>query len=119
MTVTALLPLLVEYRAGLEAERLGRCHERLDGNGLEALKGLLEARLLGDAAGEETWVSSERHVDALRDAIAALDRLPSVPHDLQGLDLETALRALDRITGLGDVVETTLSEVFERFCVGK
>lgn len=91
----------------------------LDGVGLDDLKDRLEARLLGDAAGEETWVSSERHVDALRDAIAALDRLPNVPHDLQGLDLETALRALDRITGRGDVVETTLSEVFERFCVGK
>ncbi len=91
----------------------------LDGAGLEALRAHLEARLLGDAAGEETWVTSERHADALRDAIAALDRLPAVPHDLQGLDLETALRALDRITGRGDVVETTLSEVFARFCVGK
>jgi tRNA modification GTPase len=90
-----------------------------DGAGLEALKTRLETRLLGDAAGEETWVTSERHADALRDAIAALDRLPLVPHDLQGLDLETALRALDRITGRGDVVETTLSEVFARFCVGK
>ena len=90
-----------------------------DGSGLEALEARLEARLLGDAAGEETWVTSERHADALRDAIAALDRLPTVPHDLQGLDLETALRALDRITGRGDVVETTLSEVFARFCVGK
>ena len=90
-----------------------------DGAGLEALAERLEARLLGDAAGEETWVTSERHADALREAIAALDRLPSVPHDLQGLDLETALRSLDRITGRGDVVETTLSEVFARFCVGK
>ena len=90
-----------------------------DGAGLDALRERLEARLLGDAAGEETWVTSERHADALREAIAALDRVPTAPHDLQGLDLETALRALDRITGRGDVVETTLGEVFARFCVGK
>ncbi|MDF1523613.1 MAG: tRNA uridine-5-carboxymethylaminomethyl(34) synthesis GTPase MnmE [Trueperaceae bacterium] len=91
----------------------------LDGHGLDELKRRLEERLLGDAAGEEAWVTSERHADALRDAIAALDRVPTAPHDLQGLDLETALRALDRITGRGDVVEATLDEVFARFCVGK
>lgn len=91
----------------------------LTGDGLDDLRSLLEARLLGDAAGEETWVTAERHVDALRTALAALERVPGAPHDLQGLDLETALRALDRITGRGDVVEATLSEVFERFCVGK
>lgn len=90
-----------------------------DGAGLDALRARLEVRLLGDAAGEETWVTSERHADALRDAIAALDRVPEVPHDLQGLDLETALRALDRITGRGDLVEATLTEVFANFCVGK
>jgi tRNA modification GTPase len=90
-----------------------------DGHGLDELKRRLEERLLGDAAGEEAWVTSERHADALRDAIAALDRVPTAPHDLQGLDLETALRALDRITGRGDVVEATLDEVFARFCVGK
>ncbi len=91
----------------------------LTGLGLDELRALLEARLLGDAAGEETWVTAERHVDALHDAVAALARVPGAPHDLQGLDLETALRALDRITGRGDVVEATLSEVFARFCVGK
>jgi tRNA modification GTPase len=91
----------------------------VDGGGLDALRADLEARLLGDAAGEEAWITSERHAAALTDAIAALDRVPTVPHDLQGLDLETALRALDRITGRGDVVEATLGEVFARFCVGK
>ncbi len=89
------------------------------GHGLDGLRALLEERLLGDAAGEETWVTAERHVDALRTALEALERVPGAPHDLQGLDLETALRALDRITGRGDVVEATLSEVFARFCVGK
>ena len=89
------------------------------GAGLDELRRDLEARLLGDAAGEETWVTSERQAEALRDAVTALDRVPGAPADLQGLDLETALRALARITGRGDVAEDTLAEVFARFCVGK
>jgi tRNA modification GTPase len=89
------------------------------GTGLDELRAALESRLLGDAAGEEAWVTSERQADALRDAVEALARIPDAPHDLQGLDLETALRALGRITGRGDVAEATLNEVFARFCVGK
>lgn len=88
-------------------------------HGLAALRQQLEERLLGDAAGEETWVSSERVAAALRDASAALARVPGMPTDLQGLDLESALRALARITGRGDVTEATLDEVFATFCVGK
>jgi tRNA modification GTPase len=89
------------------------------GAGLDDLRTALEARLLGAAAAEEAWVTSERQVDALREAVEALARIPGAPHDLQGLDLETALRALGRITGRGDVAEATLTEVFARFCVGK
>ena len=89
------------------------------GAGLDELRADLEARLLGDAAGEEVWVTSERALDALREALAALRRVPGAPQDLQGLDLETALRALARITGRGDVAESALAEVFARFCVGK
>lgn len=90
-----------------------------DGSGLEDLKLALETRLLAEAAAEETWVSSERHADALREAIEALERVPDAPADVQGLELETALRALARMSGGGDVTEETLSEVFSRFCVGK
>jgi tRNA modification GTPase len=89
------------------------------GAGLDDLRTALEARLLGAAAAEEAWVTSERQVDALREAVEALARIPGAPHDLQGLDLETALRALGRITGRGDVAKATLTEVFARFCVGK
>ncbi len=89
------------------------------GAGLDALRHELETRLLGDAAAEEAWVTSERQADALREAVEALARVPGASTDLQGLDLETALRALARITGRGDVAEETLAEVFARFCVGK
>lgn len=90
-----------------------------DGSGLDELRSALEAGLTADAASEETWVSSERHADALREAIDALERVPGAPADIQGLELETALRALARMSGGADVTEETLSEVFSRFCVGK
>jgi tRNA modification GTPase len=89
------------------------------GAGLDHLRQHLEARLLGSAAGEETWVSSERVAAALRNTIEALARVPGNPSDLQGLDLESALRELATITGRGDVTEATLDEVFATFCVGK
>jgi len=89
------------------------------GFGLEALRAMLEAKLVGDAAGEILWLSSERVMDALREALDALERVPNAPLDLQALDLETALRALARATGRGDIAEATLDQVFARFCVGK
>jgi tRNA modification GTPase len=89
------------------------------GEGLAELRRELEARLLGDAAAEETWVSSERVAGALREALSALARVPGSPSDLQGLDLESALRSLALITGRSDVTEATLDEVFATFCVGK
>jgi tRNA modification GTPase len=89
------------------------------GEGLTELRGALEARLLGDAAGEETWVSSERVAATLRGVVEALARVPGSPNDLQGLDLESALRGLALITGRSDITEATLDEVFATFCVGK
>jgi tRNA modification GTPase len=89
------------------------------GIGLAALRSEIEARLVADAAAVETWVTHERHEAALGEAAAALARIPGAPSDVQGLDLEAALRALARITGRGDVGEESLAAVFARFCVGK
>jgi tRNA modification GTPase len=86
---------------------------------LADLRSMLEETLTGDAAASEVWVVHERHEAALREAREALERARTAPDDLRGLDLETALRALARITGRGDVAEDTLAEVFARFCVGK
>jgi tRNA modification GTPase len=89
------------------------------GAGLGELRRVLEETLVGDAASSEIWIVHERHEAALREAREALERARCAPDDLRGLDLESALRALARITGRGDVAEDTLAEVFARFCVGK
>ena len=102
--------------AGLEGVLRVSAHR---GSGLDALRAALEAALLGDAAVSEAWLVSERHEAALREAREAVERSRTAPDDLRGLDLETALRALASVTGRGDVAEDTLSEVFQRFCVGK
>lgn len=89
------------------------------GAGVVELRDRLEERLVGDAGASEIWVVHERHEAALREAKEALERARSAPDDLRGLDLESALRSLARITGRTDVAEETLAEVFSRFCVGK
>ncbi len=105
-------------RADLGVQPLLRV-SAIDGTGLEELRAALEAAVVGDASVSEAWLVTERHEDALREAREAAERALSAPDDLRGLDLETALHALARITGRGEVAEETLSEVFARFCVGK
>jgi tRNA modification GTPase len=89
------------------------------GAGLDDLRHDLEARLLGDAASEEAWVTSERQVDALREALAALNADAGRAAGPAGARPGDGPAGLGRITGRGDVAEDTLAEVFARFCVGK
>jgi tRNA modification GTPase len=87
--------------------------------GLDALKTAIHQQLMGDAAGSELWLSSERHEQALRTVEESLLRALNAPDDLAALDLEAALRALAEITGQGDISEAALEHIFANFCVGK
>lgn len=89
------------------------------GDGLAELRDAIGARLLGDAAGTELWITHERHVDALARTEAALGRAADAPEDLMALDLQDALATLASLTGRGDIAEDTLEHVFANFCVGK
>jgi tRNA modification GTPase len=89
------------------------------GHGLAELRATIEAAVVGDAAASEVWVLHDRHAEALREARAAVERARFAPDDLRGLDLETAITALARITGRTEIAEDALAEVFSRFCVGK
>ncbi len=89
------------------------------GDGLDALVDTVAERLLGAAAGEELWVTSDRHVAVLRRVDDALARALEAPDDLMAMDLQDALGELATITGRGDVAEATLEHVFANFCVGK
>lgn len=89
--------------------------------GIEELRELAAARLLGDtaAANQELWVTSGRHVEALQQCREAVTRALSAPEDLAALDLADALTALAAITGRSDVAAETLEHIFANFCVGK
>ena len=90
------------------------------GEGMEHLR----AALL-DAAGwqvteEAPFMARERHLAALRVALAALERASgcSERHELFAEELRQAQKALAAITG-EVTADELLGEIFSRFCIGK
>lgn len=95
------------------------------GLGMPALKSLLQDAVdnhLG-RLGEQTFVTTPRHVDALSKAQQALAAF-AVAHaggayeEMLAFELQTAARALQSIVG-GIDHEDVLDKVFATFCVGK
>jgi tRNA modification GTPase len=95
------------------------------GEGLEALRSQIAARLRGEES--SPWIGLARHRDraseaatALRSALDLLDG--SAPLELVAFELGVAERQLAEITGrdaLGPVGEDVLGRIFARFCIGK
>lgn len=85
---------------------------------------LLRARLLELAgwqgAGEGTFMARSRHLQALGDAAAHLERARTLPGQLElfAEELRLAQEALGRITGRF-TSDDLLGEIFGRFCIGK
>lgn len=89
------------------------------GEGLEALRqAMVEAVAPGGR--ESALITNQRHVEALEEALAALDGAPFAETDMDCLatDLRAALAALGRVTGTA-VDAAVIEEIFNRFCVGK
>lgn len=91
------------------------------GAGVPDLLAALTARLgqAGDAGGPA--LTRARHVAAVEDALAALDRAEAaLDHgpELAAEDVRLAARALGAITGAVGV-EDVLGEIFSSFCIGK
>ena len=89
----------------------------------------LRAEILGHVGGEyggrsETgFLTNARHQGLVRDSLAALDAAVcaargAVPHEMVLLDLYSALRPLDEITG-ATTNDDILNLIFSRFCIGK
>jgi tRNA modification GTPase len=77
---------------------------------------------LGDSE-QSGFITSLRHERLLRESLDALSRARTaieqrVPHEMLLLDLYSALRALDAITG-ATTVEDILHRIFSTFCIGK
>jgi tRNA modification GTPase len=93
------------------------------GTGLDELIGAL-AEFARDyfVTGEPALVTRERHRQALRDTVAALERAgregAGGREDIVAEELRLATRTLGRLTGRVDV-EDILDVIFRDFCIGK
>ncbi len=96
----------------------------LTGAGIPELRRAILSLLTAGAPASETGlVTNLRQQQAIADALAALEAArcaieTAIPHEMVLLDLYTALRSLDDLTGAttGDDI---LHLIFSKFCIGK
>ena len=97
----------------------------LTGQGIAELRAAILEHVTGDAASsaESGFLTNTRHQSLVRDSLAGLDRAEAavrnkIPHEMLLLDLYSALRPLDEITG-ATTNDDILNLIFSRFCIGK
>lgn len=97
----------------------------ITGVGIAELKAEILRHVGGDtiAQSEGGFLTSLRHQESVKEAIAALDAAKTavdnrIPHEMLLMDLYQALRALDEITG-ATATEDILNLIFSTFCIGK
>jgi len=97
----------------------------LRGDGIAELKTEILRHVSGDAGAQSEggFLTSLRHQERVKEAIAALDASKtavekSIPHEMVLMDLYQSLRALDEITG-ATTTEDILNLIFSTFCIGK
>ena len=76
-----------------------------------------------EGKGETGFLTNTRHQGLVQDSLAGLDAgvaavYGKVPHEMVLLDLYSALRPLDEITG-ATTNDDILNLIFSRFCIGK
>ena len=97
----------------------------LTGAGIPELRAAILARVGGDSAPqiESGFLTNVRHQKLINDALTALNAAAGavsarVPHEMLLLDIYSALRALDEITGV-TATDDILNLIFGTFCIGK
>ena len=97
----------------------------LTGEGIEELRALILQKVQGDSAPQQEsgFLTNVRQHKLVADALAALDRAAGAvplktPHEMLLLDLYSALRPLDDITG-ATTADDILNLIFSSFCIGK
>jgi tRNA modification GTPase len=95
------------------------------GQGIEFLRAKILQLAGGNGAAqpEAGFLTNVRHQKLVQDSIAALDKAASAvpqktPHEMLLLDLYSALRPLDEITG-ATTADDILNLIFSSFCIGK
>jgi tRNA modification GTPase len=97
----------------------------LTGQGIPELREAILRHVTGDASAntESGFLTNARHQKLVRDSIGAFDAAQTavanrIPHEMLLLDLYSALRPLDEITG-ATTTDDILNLIFSRFCIGK
>src|SRR4029077_16544340 len=97
----------------------------MTGDGIAQLRAEI-LRHLGGATGvqsETGFLTNVRHQGLVKDSLTALEAATNavgnkVPHEMLLLDLYSALRSLDAITG-ATTTDDILNLIFSTFCIGK
>ncbi len=115
--------LHVVSKGDLEADRSGAAlvTSALTGEGIDALRAEVLARLLGSVADadESAVVTSARQHDLLRRAAAAFAAAgAAAPSEVRALEARAGCEALAELSG-ERVGEEVLDALFARFCIGK
>lgn len=127
--------ILVENKSDLAKSGESRLPEEADkpvartsavtGEGIPELQEEILRQIRGDAVGhaESGFLTNVRHQSLVQASLAGLDAARSaiankVPHEMLLLDLYSALRPLDEITG-ATTTDDILNLIFSRFCIGK
>jgi len=97
----------------------------MTGEGISDLRSAILRQVGGDSLGqaETGFLTNVRHQALVRQAIEGLQRAHDavksrVPHEMLLLDLYSALRPLDEITG-ATTTDDILNLIFSSFCIGK
>lgn len=95
------------------------------GVGISELRNEILRHIGGDAVGhaESGFLTNVRHQSLVQASLTGLDAAQAavankVPHEMLLLDLYSALRPLDEITG-ATTTDDILNLIFSRFCIGK
>jgi tRNA modification GTPase len=91
----------------------------LTGEGIDALR----AAIVPQTDQESGFITSLRHEQLLRESLEYLERAGTavaehIPHEMLLLDLYSALRPIDAITG-ATTADDILNRIFSTFCIGK
>jgi len=119
--------LVVDNKIDLEAwthEGRGIATSALTGEGIDALRAAILRELKAEGAlADAGALNNLRQQQAVTEALQALEasraaNAAGLPHELILMDLHTALRALDSLTG-ATTPDDILGLIFSTFCIGK
>jgi tRNA modification GTPase len=95
----------------------------LTGEGIAELRSTIVQHVTGSSSSEPGFLTNARHQALVRESLEGLARAENavaqkIPHEMLLLDLYSALRPLDEITG-ATTTDDILNLIFSRFCIGK